>query len=105
MRRTKFQRITALMLALVFLLCGGVSVSAADATAEHSQMSEIKELLNSVSYNAYLEENKEVPKAEKEVVIDATASYEYVALGGELYDQNSKFADGTDLKKREKIAV
>ncbi len=98
MRRTKFQRITALMLALVFLLCGGVSVSAADATAEHSQMSEIKELLNSVSYNAYLEENKEVPKAEKEVVIDATASYEYVALGGELYDQNSVFAEGTDLK-------
>ena len=50
MRRTKFQRITALALALVFVLCAGVSVSGADASSKTSQISEIKELLNSVSY-------------------------------------------------------
>ena len=61
MKTTKFQRITALALALVFVLCGGIGISAADASSSTSQISEIKELLNSVSYNAYLEEHKDVP--------------------------------------------
>ena len=97
MRRTKFQRITALALALVFVLCAGISVSAADASSNASQISEIKELLNSVSYNAYLEEHKDVPKAESEIVINAADAYEYVALGGQIYTQNSN-TEGVELK-------
>lgn len=98
MRRTKFQRITALALALVFLLCGGVSVGAANASSSNSQMSEIKEILGSISYNAYLEEHADIPSAKSEVVIDATKGYEYVALNGNVYDPNSTFAEGENLR-------
>ena len=57
MKTTKFQRITALIL-LVMVLIGTVSmpVSAAPAGSEESELSNIKELLNAISYNEYKEE-------------------------------------------------
>ncbi len=53
MRKTKFQRITAFALALVFLLCGGV-ISTAAASGSSSSTEEWKALLNSMSYNEYI---------------------------------------------------
>ena len=56
MRKTKFQRVTAFALALVFLLCAGlVPVSADDSSGNgEGSASEIKELLNAISYNDYI---------------------------------------------------
>jgi len=57
MRKTKFQRVTAFALALIFLLCAGltVPVSADNATGNGGgSANEIKELLNAISYNDYI---------------------------------------------------
>ena len=56
MRKTKFQRVTAFVLALVFLLCAGlVPVSADNSTGNgEGTANEIKELLNAISYNDYI---------------------------------------------------
>ena len=82
MKTTKFQRITALMLALVFLLCGGaVSASAGDSVTNVTT-SDIRELLNAISYNEYIADNADVPKADSEVVIDATKNLTYVTSSG-----------------------
>ena len=57
MKTTKFQRITALIL-LVMVLIGTVSmpVSAAPVDSDESELSNIKELLNAISYNEYKKE-------------------------------------------------
>ena len=97
MKTTKFQRITALMLALVFLLCGGAfSVSADDSTTDVTT-SDIKELLNAISYNEYISEYKDVPRAQSEYVIDATKGWTYVTSGGAEYTSDSEIGD--DVKK------
>ncbi len=56
MRKTKFQRVTAFVLALVFLLCAGlVPVSASNAVGQTGgTASEMKELLNAISYKDYI---------------------------------------------------
>ncbi|MBQ7384500.1 MAG: hypothetical protein IJV72_06895, partial [Clostridia bacterium] len=79
MRKTKFQRITAFAVALVLLLCGGVGVSAADSDSSvtDTSISDIRELLNAISYTSYLEDNADVDRATEEVVIDATKNYEF----------------------------
>ena len=49
MNKTKFQRITALMLALVFLLCGGVVYAGAETPSSAGTTADnIKELLNAI---------------------------------------------------------
>ena len=92
MRKTKFQRVTAFALAFVFLLCGTLGVSAVDtgdSSTTQTSLSDIKELLNAVSYNAYLEENADVPRAKTEVIIDALKNYKFVMADGTVYDENS----------------
>ena len=63
MKATKFQRITALLLA-VLCIFGGMTVTAGAAAvdSEESTLANIKELLNAISYNEYeqLEEMQEV---------------------------------------------
>ncbi len=81
MRKTKFQRVTALVLAFVFLICGGMSVSAAGggSLSDTSSIDYLRELLNSISYNEYLadDDNKKVDAATNSIEIDATKGYEY----------------------------
>ncbi len=97
MRKTKFQRITALMLALVFLLCGGaISTGAENSSTTDITASEIKELLNAISYNEYIEQNGSVPKAESALILDATKNYEYVNKAGEVYTSSTALAEDTD---------
>ncbi len=101
MRKTKFQRVTAFVLALVFLLCGGVGVSATDAgsSVTNTSLSDIKELLNSISYDTYQTNNADVPRAETEVVIDAAAKYEFVAADGKtVYTQDSVIEEGVNVE-------
>ena len=97
MRKTKFQRITALMLALVFLLCGGVvSAAAESASTTDVKTSDIKDLLNLISYNEYAALNAGVPQAESAIVIDATKNYTYVNKAGEVYTENTVIPEGVD---------
>jgi hypothetical protein len=56
MKATKFQRITALLLA-VLCIFGGMTVTAGAAAvdSEESTLANIKELLNAISYNEYVQ--------------------------------------------------
>ena len=86
MKKTKFQRITAFALALVFLLCGSiVSVSADEQNSSVSQTttSDIQALLNAISYTDYIAGYGEVPLATQAVVIDATKDATYLNKRGE----------------------
>lgn len=85
------------MLALVFLICGGVSVGAADGSVTDTSTSDIRELLNSISYNAYVDDHANVKSATEKVVIDAASKYEYVASDGKIYNQDTEFAEDADL--------
>ncbi len=98
MRKTKFQRLTALMLALVFLLCSGiVGVSAADSSSvTETTTDDIKALLNAISYKEYQALHSEVPAATEEIVIDATKGYHYVTKGGAEFTESTAVSD--DIK-------
>ena len=98
MKRTKFQRITALVLILAFLFGGTISVAAAEVgSVTDKTTSDIKELLNAISYNQYSEDNKDVPRAESEIVIDATESFKFVGKDGKTYDQTSAVYKADDM--------
>ena len=69
MKTTKFQRITALLLA-VLCVFGGFTIAtsaAAPAQSEESSLANIKELLNAISYNEY-EQLEEYVKAYKQLI-------------------------------------
>ena len=78
MKRTKFQRLIALILALTFIMGGAVSVAAADAAAEtsssvtDSSITDIQEQLSAISYEEYSTKYADVPSASDEIIIDAT---------------------------------
>lgn len=83
MKKTKFQRITALLLALVFLFCGSaVAVGAEESSTTNKTTSDIKALLNAISYDEYVAQHAEVPRGENELVIDATENCEFVTTAG-----------------------
>ncbi len=81
MNKTNFQRIAALLLCLIVLV-GSFSVStfATEPDDEDQNgtlgggqsLSDIKELLNAISYETYQEQNATVPKATQTITIDAT---------------------------------
>ncbi len=76
MRKSKFQRLTAFALAFLMIVsCCVVSVGAAEDLKNESvsstTTSDIRALLNAISYNDYFENNKAVSRAEQEIIIDA----------------------------------
>lgn len=86
MKKTNFQRLTALLLCLMFVVGSFTTVTfAAQSDAGESNqeslnnsnsgqsLSEIKELLNAITYDEYLknENNRKVPKATQTIVLDA----------------------------------
>ena len=77
MKKTKFQRITAFALALVFLLtCGAVSVgaeSSGGSSVSNTTTDDIQELLNAISYSDYITNQSSVKRADSDVEIDAVA--------------------------------
>ena len=84
MKKTKFQRITAFILALVVLSCGGIlGVSADNSSVSGTTTADIKALLNAISYNDYIANQSEVPLATEDKIIDATKNYTYVLKNGE----------------------
>ena len=95
MKKTKFQRILAFALAFLLLTSGTVTAFAADnVSVTDKTTSDIKALLNAISYKDYSEDNKDVPNATEEVVIDATASYEFVTRDGKVYNEASVIGEG-----------
>ncbi len=94
MKKTKFQRITALALALVFLLTGGVVSAAADASDAMSAES-LKAELNAISYNDYIGDYADVKKAEQSIKIDAT---KFSASTVTSYASEKDIPEGTDKK-------
>ncbi len=78
MRKAKFQRIAAFLLALTFLLGGATLFASADESSVSDKTTEdIKALLNAISYDEYLLENAGVPKGGSTIVIDATKNVTY----------------------------
>lgn len=90
MKRTKFQKITALALALTLLIGGGVvSTFAAESSGSETTAQSISELLNAISYGTYAQGNANVPRADSELTISAVEKYEFLASDGRTYDQDS----------------
>ena len=86
MKKAKFLRVTALTLALIFVLaCGTVAISANDSSQSSDSgsvsdmtTSDIQELLNAISYSEYITniDTKGTPNADADIVIDATEQTE-----------------------------
>ncbi|MBQ7322019.1 MAG: extracellular solute-binding protein [Clostridia bacterium] len=77
MKRTKFQRLAALILALTFIMGGALTVSAENAMTPNSSVTDssiadIQEQLSAISYEEYSTKYADVPGASSEIVIDAT---------------------------------
>ncbi len=100
MKKTKFQRLTALVLALVIAFGGVIGVSASESSVTDTDISDIKALLNAISYDRYLKNTSEIPVAKSEVTIDATKNYEFVAKDGSVYGEN----DAIDESNKKNLA-
>lgn len=116
MKTTKFQRLTALILAVMFLFGGGAVSASAAGDSEKSELANIKELLNAISYSNYKREYTseeelakadddddstvpeyfdKVPNADKEIVINGLDGVYTNSLGDELkYDADTVLKPG-----------
>ncbi len=97
MKKTKFQRITALMLALVFLLTGGViSAFAAEGNEDRITWEELASTLNAISYDDYVAYyGDSVDKTENEIVIDVTENHTF-SSNAKFYESVDAIPEGTD---------
>ena len=71
----KFRKLTALLLAILTVCSSmmlGVSAADAESSVTNQTIDEIRELLNAISYAEYSEKYADVPRASKEISIDAT---------------------------------
>ena len=58
MKKTKFQRLTAFVLAVCFLIGGGLTLTVGaetNSSVTDKNLADIKEQLNAISYEKYLE--------------------------------------------------
>ncbi|MBQ9099169.1 MAG: extracellular solute-binding protein [Clostridia bacterium] len=89
MKKTKFHRLLALVLAFSFLIGGALTVNAAtegmEGSTTNKTLAEIKEQLNAISYEEYMANYAEVQRAIQSVMILGTdfTSFEKGATGEE----------------------
>ena len=100
MKTTKFQRITALLLA-VLCVFGGFTIAtsaAAPAQSEESSLANIKELLNAISYNEYeqLEEYVKAPVAGSTVTVVGTDGVYVSSAGDEVSAEGNTYVVSGD---------
>ena len=91
MKKAKLQRVMAFLLAAIMLIGGGaIGASAAngDSSITNITTSDIKELLNAISYNDYVEKNKNVEPAEEELIFSAVDNWTYVSKKGVVYNKD-----------------
>ena len=99
MKKTKFHRLLALVLAVSFLVGGALTVSAATpgmmGSTTNKTLAEIKEQLNAISYEDYKTKYADVPRATDSILIIGTeeSAFEKGATGEEAKDQT--LADGS----------
>ncbi len=75
MKRTKLLRSLAMLLAMVTLLsCFGTSIAfaAEDGSVSDTTISDVKELLNAISYDEYCKRHEDVARATESILIDGT---------------------------------
>lgn len=76
MERTKFQRLCALFLALLFVIPSGIVIAAAEDDPSQSvtdkTIADVKEQLNAISYEEYRQKYSDVKRATSEIVINGT---------------------------------
>lgn len=86
------------MLTVALLLCGGImSVGAEESSTTDVTTSDIRELLNAISYNDYKAQNAEIPRAQAPLVIDATKGYTFVSLNGkDTYTSDTAIGENVD---------
>jgi len=67
MKKTKFLKITAFLMTLVFLFCSASAIvsAATNDSVSSTTTDDIKELLNAISYGEYSAKNANVPRATK----------------------------------------
>ncbi|MBR6681314.1 MAG: extracellular solute-binding protein [Clostridia bacterium] len=114
MKKAKFQKITAFLLAAIMLIgCGtlGVGAASGDSSITDITTSDIKELLNAISYNDYVDDNKDVEAAEEELIFSAVKNWTYVSKKGVVYNEEglvenefSTEADALDKVDKSTIA-
>ena len=77
MERTKFQRLCALFLAVLFIIPGGIMVAAAEDNSPSQSVTDktiadVKEQLNAISYEEYKQKYSDVKRATGEITINGT---------------------------------
>ena len=102
MKATKFQRIAALVLAFLCVF-GGMTfaASAKEVDSEESTLANIKELLNAISYNEYvqLEEYAKAKPADKQVSIIGKDGVFFSDAGNEISAEGNKYEHTGDAQK------
>lgn len=85
MRNTKLQRAIALIMVVIFLVCGGTVTAGAKGNDGDSTLDSIKELLNAISYNEYqkLEVFTEAENATSSVLIPGVDGV-YTNIAGDI---------------------
>jgi len=107
MKKAKFMRITAFALAMLFIVsAGAMSVSAAGSDDADSvsgkTTSDIQEWLNIISYDDYIKEEIDTPKATEDIVISAVKdengnkNWTYVLKNGKTPEADDDQAKETD---------
>ena len=102
MKATKFQRITALLLAILCIFGGmTVTASAAASKSDESMLANIKELLNAISYNEYvqLEEYVKAESAKTPVTIVGTDGVFVNEAGDEVSSSGNSYVLSGDAAK------
>ena len=102
MKATKFQRIAALLLA-VLCAFGGFTFAASAAEpgkSNENTLANIKELLNAISYNEYvqLEEYVKAEPAKKPISIKGTDGIFYNEAGGVVSSEGNKYTHTGDAE-------
>ena len=108
MKTTRFQKITALVLAVLFLMGAmGLTTSAASSSgkANEGSLASIKELLNAISYNEYVESDdykKVTEEAEDTITIDGKDGIYVNEAGDEVSNKGNNYVyTGDDAADKE----
>ena len=97
MKKTKFHRLLAFVLAFCFLVGGALTVSAATpgmhGSTTNKTLADIKEQLNAISYEDYMAGYADVPRAESSILIPG-ADYDSFEKGASNQDEQVVSFDG-----------
>jgi len=91
MRKTKFQRVTAFVLALVFLFTGALSIGVSAADSGSGGQSGANQKYNALTYKEYAAQSADVPRADKEVVLydaETATGYLFTPDGVNYYNED-----------------